>query len=85
MDTASTAPPATARVPVEGDLVVDTITGRLAKVMEVRSTRYVLRPPAGGREWERPHDKVRPAAASEEVAETMRARGLLSSKKEAAQ
>jgi hypothetical protein len=62
----------------EGDLVIDTVTGRLARVMEVGPTRCTLRRPQGGREWERPRDRLRPATTSEELAEQMRARGLLS-------
>lgn len=67
------------RRPARGDLVVDTKSGRLARVMaDDFGTQLQLRPPGGGREWDAPADRIRPATTAEAVAEEMRVRGLLS-------
>lgn len=66
-----------------GDLVVDTRRSALARVMAVGRTRYTLRPPHGGLEWDAPRDRVRPATASDELAERMRTKGLLTTPQDA--
>ncbi|WP_329177781.1 hypothetical protein [Streptomyces sp. NBC_01477] len=59
------------------DLVVDTDGTVVARVMAVGSTKYSLRPPRGGLEWDAPLSRVRPATAREVLAEALRLRGLL--------
>uniref|UniRef100_A0AAU3I749 Uncharacterized protein n=1 Tax=Streptomyces sp. NBC_01393 TaxID=2903851 RepID=A0AAU3I749_9ACTN len=53
--------------PKQGCLVVDTVTGDVAEVMEVFDARVVLRPPNGGIEWDRPKDLVREATLSDRL------------------
>lgn len=69
--------PADRTVSARGDLVVDTHRRALARVMAVDRDWYALRPPNGGLEWTAVAASVRPATAREELAEKMRARGLL--------
>ncbi|WP_329179137.1 MULTISPECIES: hypothetical protein [unclassified Streptomyces] len=70
--------PADGRPPAVGDLVVDTgRRGILARVMACDRGRYALRPARGGLEWDAGPDRVRPATASDVLADRMRAQGLL--------
>jgi hypothetical protein len=66
------------RLAAVDDLVVDTKTDAVACVMAVSRTKYSLRRPHGGLEWDAPLDRVRPATARELLAEQLRKRGLLS-------
>jgi hypothetical protein len=66
-----------------GDLVVDTNRHELARVMAVEPDWCALRPPRGGLEWNARRGVVRPALASEEQAERMRTKGLLSPRQDA--
>ncbi|GGZ15197.1 hypothetical protein GCM10010387_04360 [Streptomyces inusitatus] len=50
-----------------GTLAYDIRIERVGVVMEECGTRYALRPPHGGREWEAPADEVRPATVAERI------------------
>ncbi|MFI9271260.1 hypothetical protein ACIGXM_11185 [Kitasatospora sp. NPDC052896] len=54
-----------AKVPSTGTFVVDMKTRRTMIVMDFRDGKLYIRPPAGGIEWQRGPDEVRPADRSE--------------------
>lgn len=54
-------------IPAPGSYVVDTRTGRVAKVMGSQGLQVQLRSPAGGCEWDCPPEALRPARTSEEL------------------
>ncbi|MEU9337868.1 hypothetical protein AB0D49_32670 [Streptomyces sp. NPDC048290] len=50
-----------------GSLAYDTVRGKLGQVTDVTPSRYFLRPPHGGVEWDPPHEHVRAATVAEQL------------------
>ncbi|GLF97256.1 hypothetical protein [Streptomyces yaizuensis] len=50
-----------------GALAYDTITRRVGVVMAEYGTRYYLRPPHGGCEWDAPRTDIRPATVTDRI------------------
>lgn len=54
-------------IPPAGSYAVDTRSDRVGQVMGKAGPYVQLRPPLGGREWDVPLDRLRPARTSEEL------------------
>ncbi|GLF99356.1 hypothetical protein [Streptomyces yaizuensis] len=50
-----------------GTLAFDMVTGTIGVVMAEYGTRYYLRPPHGGCEWDAPRDEIRPATVADRI------------------
>jgi hypothetical protein len=65
-DRPGSAEPATT-VPDVGTLAYDSRSGRVGRVMAMLAGQVMLRPPAGGLEWEVAPGDLRPASRTEEL------------------
>ncbi|GLF97480.1 hypothetical protein [Streptomyces yaizuensis] len=50
-----------------GVLALDTVTGAIGVVMAEYGTRYYLRPPHGGCEWDAPRTDIRAATVADRL------------------